>query len=61
MSKIYHIKPDPRDKFREPKDQWWKYVIVIVLVIFLLLVRDHKITYDDIYNFIMSFRGILNR
>lgn len=61
MSTIYHIKPDPRDKFREPKDPWWKYLIVIALVIFLLLVRDHRIDLNQIVNFIMSTKGILNR
>ena len=59
MSKIYHIKPkDTRKKQKEPL---WKYIFVIAIVIFFLLLRDHRIDLSGLYNFILSTKGILNR
>ncbi|HCF16129.1 MAG TPA: hypothetical protein DER19_08435 [Eubacterium sp.] len=59
MSKIYHIKP--KDNRKKQKEPLWKYLIVIALVIFLLLVRDHRIDLNQIVDFIMSTKGILNK
>lgn len=59
MSKIYHIKP--KDNRKKQKEPLWKYLIVITLVIFLLLVRDHRIDLNQIVDFIMSTKGILNK
>ena len=59
MSKIYHIKP--KDNRKKQKEPLWKYLLVIAIVIFFLLLRDHRIDLSGIYNFILSTKGILNR
>ena len=59
MSKIYHIKP--KDNRKKQKEPLWKYIFVIAIVIFLLMLRDHRIDLSGLYNFILSTKGILNR
>lgn len=59
MSKIYHIKP--KDNRKKQKEPLWKYILVIAIVIFFLMLRDHRIDLSGIYNFILSTKGILNR
>ena len=59
MSKIYHIKP--KDNRKKQKEPLWKYILVIAIVIFFLMLRDHRIDLSGLYNFILSTKGILNR
>ena len=59
MSKIYHIKP--KDNRKKQKEPLWKYILVIAIVIFILMLRDHRIDLSGLYNFILSTKGILNR
>lgn len=59
MSKIYHIKPKNNQK--KQKEPLWKYIFVIAIVIFLLMLRDHRIDLSGLFNFILSTKGILNR
>lgn len=59
MSKIYHIKP--KDNRKKQKEPLWKYIFVIAIVIFFLMLRDHRIDLSGLYNFILSTKGILNR
>ena len=59
MSKIYHIKP--KDNRKKQKEPLWKYLLVISIVIFFLLLRDHRIDFSGLYTFILSTKGILNR
>lgn len=59
MSKIYHI--NPKDNRKKQKEPLWKYILVIAIVIFFLLLRDHRIDLSGLYNFILSTKGILNR
>ena len=59
MSKIYHIKP--KDNRKKQKEPLWKYILVIAIVIFFLMIRDHRIDLSGLYNFILSTKGILNR
>lgn len=59
MSIIYHIKP--KDNRKNQKEPLWKYILVIAIVIFFLMLRDHRIDLSGLYNFILSTRGILSR
>ncbi len=59
MSKIYHIKP--KDNRKKQKEPLWKYILVIAIVIFLLMLRDQRIDLSGLYNFILSTKGMLNR
>lgn len=59
MSKIYYIKP--KDNRKKQKEPIWKYILVIAIVIFFLLLRDHRIDLSGIYNFILSTKGILSK
>ena len=55
MSKIYHIKP--KDNRKKQKEPLWKYIFVIAIVIFFLMLRDHRIDLSGLYNFILSTKG----
>lgn len=59
MSIIYHIKP--KDNRKNQKEPLWKYILVIAIVIFFLMLRDHRIDLSGLYNFILSTKGILSR
>lgn len=59
MSIIYHIKP--KDNRKNQKEPLWKYILVIAIVIFFLMLRDHRIDLSWLYNFILSTKGILSR
>ena len=59
MSIIYHIKP--KDNLKNQKAPLWKYILVIAIVIFFLMLRDHRIDLSGLYNFILSTKGILSR
>lgn len=59
MSIIYHIKP--KDNRKNQKEPLWKYILVITIVIFFLMLRDHRIDLSGLYNFILSTKGILSR
>ena len=59
MSKIYHIKP--KDNRKKQKEPLWKYILVIAIVIFFLLLRDHRIDLTGLCNFILSTKGILSK
>lgn len=59
MSIIYHIKP--KDTRKNQKEPLWKYILVIAIVIFFLMLRDHRIDLSGLYNFILSTKGILSR
>ena len=59
MSIIYHIKP--KDNRKNQKEPLWKYILVIAIVIFFLMLRDHKIDLSELYNFILSTKEILSR
>lgn len=59
MSIIYHIKP--KDNRKKQKEPLWKYILVIAIVIFFLMLRDHRIDLSELYNFILSTKEILSR
>ena len=59
MSIIYHIKP--KDNRKNQKEPLWKYILVIAIVIFFLMLRDHRIDLSGLYNFILNTKGILSR
>ncbi len=59
MSIIYHIKP--KDNRKNQKEPLWKYILVIAIVIFFLMLRDHRIDLSGLYNFILSTKGILSK
>ncbi len=59
MSIIYHIKP--KDNRKNQKEPLWKYILVIAIVIFFLMLRDHRIDLSGLYNYILSTKGILSR
>ncbi len=59
MSIIYHIKP--KDNRKNQKEPLWKYILVIAIVIFFLMLRDHRIDLSELYNFILSTKEILSR
>lgn len=59
MSIIYRIKP--KDNRKNQKEPLWKYILVIAIVIFFLMLRDHRIDLSGLYNFILSTKGILSR
>lgn len=59
MSIIYHIKP--KDNRKNQKEPLWKYILVIAIVIFFLMLRDHRLDLSGLYNFILSTKGILSR
>ena len=59
MSIIYHIKP--KDNRKNQKEPLWKYILVIAIVIFFLMLRDQRIDLSELYNFILSTKEILSR
>lgn len=59
MSIIYHIKP--KDNRKNQKEPLWKYILVIAIVIFFLMLRDYRIDLSGLYNFILSTKGILSK